>query len=458
MLDKTIEGLQAQKSTAWDAAKALVDKAEEESRVLTDEEQEKYDGLTAEMRTLQTRIETHQELEKYHTAQQAKPLAPAKKAEPITTKHLPSADPSLFFAKQAVALYQTGSNRRDAAEFAMETWGDEQLSKVFTLPKAVVQQVSQAAIAKANPGVGDSTTPGWAAELVQVYQATEAYIDALRNASVVARFPSMQMGFQGNGSITIPRNAGPSAGAWVGEKKAIKVDAIAFDTVTLAPLKNANIITATNELLMRSDPSALAIIRDDIVQGVATSIDTKFTSADAASAGVSPAGLQTFDSSPTASTGTGLDEITADLRGMINQLLALNMPMTRPIWIINPVNVNYLRFIRDGLGTYAYMDEIMRGTIVGYPFLESNSMAATELILCDASQVIIASEMTPDISISEDASLHMEDTAPSDDIGGATSPVYNMFQMDSVAIRAKSTLDWNVRHADCVSVLTGVAW
>lgn len=450
MLNEIIKGLRTQRDAVVKEAESLMEKANTEGRNFSDDEDTQYKTFLSDIDDLNDRIAKNEQMEQIVAANKAKPVKQEEQRRPITAKDMPNSDPSLFFAKQAHALYVTGGSRADASQYAKEIWGDDVLAKVFRMPQSIVQ--------KAAVDTGTSTTVGWAAELVQVNQAASAYIDALRAMSVVARFPGMQMGFGGNGSISIPRNAGPSTGGWVGENNGIKVDAIAFDSVTLAPLKNANIITATNELLSRSDPAALGIIRDDIVRGVATSIDVKFCSGDAASAGVSPAGLQSFDGTPTVSTGATLDAITADLKTLINAMLTVNMPMSRPVWIMNPVNVNHLRFIRDGLGMYAYKDEISNGTIVGYPYLESTSMAATEVMLVDASQVIIASELAPVISISEDASLHMEDTDPAEDIGGATTPVASMFQLDATAIRCRSTLDWNVRHDGAVQVLSTVAW
>lgn len=450
-LNETIKGLKDQRGVQVKALEDMLEKAEGEARDFTDDEQKSFDEHKATISDLDKRIKRAEETEQLMAIQKAQPIIPeSEQRRPATAKDMPINDPSLFYAKQAHALFMCGGSRADASNYVKEVWGDDLMAKVFRLPASVVQ--------KAAVDTGTSTTAGWAAELVQVNQAASAYIDALRAMSVVARFPGMQMSFGGYGSIQIPRNAGPSTGAWVGENNGIKVDAIAFDNITLAPLKNANIITATNELLSRSDPAALGIIRDDIVRGIATSIDVKFCSGDAAVAGVSPAGLQSFDGSPDTSAGATLDNITSDLRGLIDAMLSVNMPMTRPVWIMNPVNVNFLRFIRDGLGTYAFKDEIAQGTIVGYPYLESTSMATTEIMLVDASQVIIASEMAPMISISEDASLHMEDTDPAEDVGGATTPVASMFQMDAVAIRAKSTLDWNVRHDGAVQVLNTVAW
>lgn len=450
-LNETIKGLKDQRGAQVKALEDMLTKAEGEARDFTEDENKTFENHKSTVSDLDKRITRAEETEQLMAQQKAQPIIPeSEQRRPATAKDMPINDPSLYYAKQAHALYVSGGSRSDASAYCKQVWGDDVMAKVFLTPRHILQ--------KAAVDPGTSTTVGWAAELVQVNQAASAYIDALRAMSVVARFPGMQLSFGGDGSLQIPRNAGPSTGGWVGENKAIKVDAIAFDNITLAPLKNANIITATNELLRRSDPSALGIIRDDILRGSATSIDVKFCSADAASAGVSPAGLQSFDAAAATSTGATLDAITADMKAMINAMLSINMPMTRPVWIMNPTNVNALRFIRDGLGQYAYMEEISRGTIVGYPYLESTSMAATEIMLVDASQVIIASELAPIISISEDASLHMEDTSPADDIGGATTPVANMFQMDLTAVRVLSTLDWNVRHDGAVQVLDTVAW
>lgn len=448
MFGDKISKLQADKAEKLDAVEALQELVEKEDRSFSEDEAQTRKDLIDEIKAMQERIDTMKETESLL----------ATKAQPVEQKRIPitgapvqeKEDPSLFFAKQAHALYMTGGNRFAAAEYAKESLRDDMLAKVLRTPAHLVEKASVAS--------GDTTTDTWAVELVQVNQAASAFIDLLRPMSIVARFPGSQMSFGGYDSIKIPRKTTGSAGAWIGEDAGIQVDALAFDEVTLAPCKNANIITVTNELIARSEPSAMAIVRDDILAGIATSIDTKFVSSDAASARVSPAGLQTFDTSSTASGGDTLDLITADLKAAIGAMLTLNMPMMRPVWLIHPTRVNSLRFIRDGLGSYAFKDEIASGTLMGYPFMESTTVTDSVVMLVDASQVIIASDLAPVIDLSSDASLHMVDGSVSADIGGATTPVHSMFQLDKVAIRAKTSLDWNVRHANCVQVITSVSW
>jgi len=451
MYGEQIKDLQTQINEKLDQVQKLQDLVTSESRGFSDDERTGRETSINEIKALQARKADLEESEKLVSAK-AVPAAPVAKQ---VTAHVATggvavadSDPSLFFAKQAHALFMTGNNRFAAAQYAKEVMGSDLLAKTFQMPADIV--------AKATIVPGDSTTAGWAAELVTVNQANSAFIDLLRDASVVARFPGRQMSFAGNGSIKIPRQTGGVTGQWIGENKAIPLGALSFDDITLTPKKNAVIVASTNELLRRSDPSAMMLIRDDLIEGIANAIDTAFVDATAASA-TRPAGIQTFDSSPTASAGATLDLITADLKAMISQQDALNLPVDGRVWMMSPANRLTLQLIRDGLGTYAFRDEINSGVLLGYPLLVSNVMTDAIVMLANSSNIIIATELAPEISISQDASLHME-TAPADDIGGATTPVQSMFQTDSTAIRALTTLDWVARRPDVVSVTNTVTW
>lgn len=435
-----------------DQKKTIISRMEEmaSSETALDEgEQKTFDGLESEVKGLNLRQSNLEKTEQMMANEKAIPVK--KEVAPVTVTPQLEQDKSLFIARQVHALYMSNGNRSGAADYAKQSLGDGLLHKVLSMPADVVQ--------RATVIPGGAGTAGFAAELVQVNQANQAFIELLRPMSVLANFPGRRMDFEGAGSIKIPRQTVGSTGSWIGEGGAIKVDRLTLDSIELTPKKNANIIALSNELLARSTPSAMALIRDDILRGIAISIDTKFTSADAAVAGVSPAGMQTFDSSPTASTGNTLDNITADLKDAIGAMLTINMPMVNPVWLINPLRLNSLKFIRDGLGAYAFKDEINSGTLAGYPFLTSTTISSSIVMLVDASQVITASELAPEVAISQDATIHMSD-APDADIGGGgtATPVQSMFQTDSTAVKATTRLDFAPRYANCVQVITGVAW
>ena len=459
MLSERIKANQAklqEKISDWESVAKTI---EDEDRYYSEDEQTKVDELKADIDALTKTIEDQKSREQV-IASQAKAVE-SKPVQRIETKDLANADKSLFFAKQAHCLFMTGGNRWAASDYAKHELRDDLMAKVLRLPPSVVAKAASVPVRKAAVDPAQTGTSGWAAELVEVNQAAEAFIELLRPMSVVARFPGRQMNFGGAGSIQIPRQTVGSSGTWTGENTAIKVDRMTLDQVTLTPKKNANIITATNEMLARSNPSALALIRDDIVAGVATAIDAKFVSADAVSAGVSPAGLQTFDGTPTSSGGGTLAQILADLKTLTNAMLSVNMPMVSPVWLMNPVNVNALTYITDGLGVPAF-SELSNGTLRGYPVLTSTTVASDIVMLVDANQIIIATEMAPEIDLSGDATLHMDDTDPNEDLGQDQltlgAPVASMFQLDSTAIRCKTTLDWGARYDECVQVLDTVAW
>jgi HK97 family phage major capsid protein len=316
------------------------------------------------------------------------------------------------------------------------------------MPKGVIERAASA--------VGTTIDPVWAKPLATMRDASEEFIDLLRPASVFARVPARRMNFDRNSAISIPRQTAGASGAWVGEGAAIPVKKLAFDAITLSPRKLAVIVGVTNELLSHSSPAVDAIIRDDMIRSTASYLDTCFTDAVAGSAS-RPAGLQTYATAPIVSSGSTLADITADIAAATGAMMAANVPMARPVWIMNPANMNALQFVRDGLGTYAFRSEVIGGTLNGYPIISSTAVPADVVMLVDADCVVIADDLAPTIDLSEEAVLHVEDTTPAEDMAGA-SPVRSLWQTDSVAMRLRYRLDWGVRQAAGVQSITGVAW
>jgi len=76
--------------------------------------------------------------------------------------------------------------------------------------------------------------------------------------------------------------------------------------------------------------------------------------------------------------------------------------------------------------------------------------------------VVVGAE-APRFEVSDQATLHFEDTAPVD-IGVAgtpaavAAPAKNMFQTDSLAMRLIWPLNWTLRRVGMVSWVSGVTW
>jgi len=448
---------------------ALMKLAEDEERGFTDEEQSDFDSNESMIKTIDIEIGNFERMELAIGKSKVQPVeeldddgVPKKKAPAgAGARATANTNPNLFLARQAHALYMSNGNRSDAADYCKQVMGDEEMSAILRIPAKVIERATVA--------VGDSVTTGWAAELATVNQANSAFIEMLRAASIVARFPGRQMEFAGDSSIKIPRQTGGAKGSFIGQNKAIPVGALAFDDLELTPKKAAIIIPATNELLSKSSPSALQLIQDDIIAGTGETVDAIFVSADAVVAGVSPAGLLN-GAATSVSAGDTLANIDTDLKTMTAALIAANVPMITPVWIMNPIRLNSLAHLRDGAGNKAF-PEVANGMLGMYPVITSTNVTATEVILTDASQVIIASDYAPTLSISEDATLVMDDTVPAPTIGeevdtaAAAGIAYegagriaSMYQQDAVAIRLKMGIDWGHRHILGTYLLTAATW
>lgn len=440
-----IKKLSEQRTALIEKAEGIVAAAEEEGRVLTDDEQKEFDDTRTEINDLDNRIKSQEDIEKL-VAKKAVPVEQPKAETPAVVKS--NQDPKLFLARQAHCMHMAQGSRSDAADYA-KSIGDDEMAAILAVPGKVIERAAVA--------VGDSATAAWAGELTTINQANQAFIDMLRAKSIVARFPGRRMDFGTDKQIKIPRQTAGVSGSWTGEGNPINVGKLAFDNITLTAKKAAVIVPATNELLSHSTPTAMSLIQEDIVQGTATTIDTTFIGTAAATA-TAPAGILNGGGT-SASAGATLANVTADIKTCVKTLLAANIPMMTPVWMMHPNHVAGLGFLRDGNGNFAF-PSVQEGTLHGYPIIESTTVPSGTIALIDASQVIIASDWAPTVDVSEDATLHLSDAATdlhtvAQDAVGPDNVMQSMFQHDSVAIRLRMSLDFAKRHNAAAYYITG---
>ena len=85
------------------------------------------------------------------------------------------------------------------------------------------------------------------------------------------------------------------------------------------------------------------------------------------------------------------------------------------------------------------------------------------VIAIDAADFVSVGGEGPRFEISDQATLHFEDTAPADIVSGASpgtaaTPVKSLWQTDSLALRLILPINWTVRRAGVVSWVQGVTW
>ena len=339
----------------------------------------------------------------------------------------------------------------------VKIYGDDEATK------AVCDLTLKAASAPAM-----TTVVGWAAELVQ--QIVTDLMPALLPSSVYPTLSGMglQLTFGRNGRIIIPtRSLTPTvAGSFVGEGAPIPVRQAAFTSQTLIPKKMAVISTWTREMDEHSVPAIEGLLREAIQQDTAISIDSVLLDANPATA-IRPAGLRNGVAGLTPSADPDpFKALVADLKGLTGAILtATNGNIRNMVFIMNPQQALSIAFIQPAVpgSLFPFASEINNNRLNGKPVIQSGTVPLGTVICMDAADYVSINGDTPRFEISDQATLHMEDTNPAN-IGSAGSPpvvaapVQSMFQTDSLALRLILPMNWTVRRPGVVSWVAGVSW
>ena len=343
-------------------------------------------------------------------------------------------------------------------EARVKAYGDDETTK------AVCDLTLKAASAPAM-----TTVTGWAAELVQ--QIVTDLMPTLLPSAVYPSLSAMglKLTFGRNGRIIIPTRAlTPTvAGSFVGEGAPIPVRQASFSSQTLTPKKMAVISTWTREMDEHSVPAIEGLLREAIQQDTAISIDSVLLDANAATA-IRPAGLRNGVAglTPTPITNGSFEALISDLKNLTSAILtATNGNIRNMVYIMNPAQALSIGFIQppNPSGLFPFREEINAGRLNGRPLIQSGTVPLGTVLCLDAADYVSVSGDTPRFEISDQATLHMEDTSPAN-IGSAGSPpvvaapVQSMFQTDSLALRLILPMNWAMRRQGVVAWVAGVLW
>jgi hypothetical protein len=116
-----------------------------------------------------------------------------------------------------------------------------------------------------------------------------------------------------------------------------------------------------------------------------------------------------------------------------------------------------------GAGTFPFKDEISQGKLLGYTIIDSGTIPLGTVIVIDAADFVSVGAEAPRFEVSDQATLHMEDTAPAQIVGGASPgtpafPTTSLWQTDSLALRLILPINWCLRRAGIVAWVQGVTW
>ena len=393
-----------------------------------------YDGLALQRKSIDADRARWQNLEELQIkAAVPVPAAPAPRPPYPSISVKPNVPLGTAFVRAACAQLVCKGNVRDAIEYA-ERWKDSTPEVALYLKAAVAP--------------GTTTDATWASPLVNQNVSNE-FIELLRPATILGKIPGLrQVPF----NTKVPTQTAGGTYGWVGEAKPKPVSKLAFSSTSLGVSKAAGIIVLTKELVMLSNPSAEALVRADMIAGIAQFLDSQFIDpAVAAVAGVNPASIT--NGAPTA---TATVNPLADIISLISHFATNNIAVNGVTFIMSAANALALTFRTNLDGSPEFPGiTVQGGNYKGLTFVTSQA-AGGNVIALQPSLVLYADDGGVTIDASEQASLQM-DSAPMSP-ADATTVLVSLWQNNCVGLRAERFINWAKANPNAVKYLTGVAW
>jgi HK97 family phage major capsid protein/HK97 family phage prohead protease len=365
-------------------------------------------------------------------------------------------DPGYLFIRHCAIKTVARATFKPDDQVALQLYGQ---NADWEITKGVHEWYMRAATAPAT-----TTTTGWAAELATTMYGD--YIESLMPGGIYG--PLSGRGFRATlgryAQISMPtRAATPTvAGSFVAEGAPIPVRQAAFTPITLGLKKMAVIVSYTREIAEHSTPQIEQILRQLIQDDTQIAVDTVLIDATAASA-IRPAGLRNGVSATTATAGGGFAALVGDIKALVGVLAAANS-LRSPVWIMNPVQAVSIALTQNAGGDFPFAAEIDNNRLQGFPVIVSSTMTAGMVILIDAADFMSVSGDDPRFDVSDQATLHFEDTTPLQLTTGAqgsavaATPTRSMYQTDSLALRMILPMNWAMRRTGVIAWTQSVTW
>jgi HK97 family phage major capsid protein len=432
---------------------AIMTAAGETGETLNETDSQEYDGLATELKSIDGHLKRLAELETANLVQaktvsgittiEAATAARAGASVVTVKSNLPK---GVGFTRYAMALAASRGSRMEAAEYA-KRWKDSTPEVAMVLKAAV--------------DAGTTTDSTWAAPLVVYNNLASEFIELLRPATIIGRINGFRrVPF----NVTMPRQTGGSTVGWVGQGNSKPVGELAFDQVSLGMAKAAGIIVISEELARSSDPSAEAIIGEDLRKAIAQFLDEQFINpAVALVANVSPAAV-TNGASVIDSTGVTAAHLRADFASALAVWTAAEMSISGGVIVMTETQAIRLSMLVNAFGQPEFPGlSATGGTLFGLPVIasenvpaEGGSPAGNRIVLLKPGEILLADDGGIMLDVSREASVQMN-TVPTDP-ASASTVFRSLWQDNLVGIRAERFINWVKRRAAASVIIEGAIY
>jgi HK97 family phage major capsid protein len=443
-------------------------KAHDEDRVFDEDERKRADEIKASVEKINTQLEELGERERLLASSTETTPLPKRgsdsderyvEAKSARTRERDASDrwKGVGLALQAHCLHAVGGNNHAAAaDYARKTLDDHALSKIFEFRAGhTPEEFNRAVFQAAAVDQGTSTDADYLAPLQEYRRAADQFIGLWRSKTILGRLMTTSLSFGVDRDVEIPRMTTGTSTAWVGEGSPIPVSAMAFDSIALEPREMGTIVVMTEKSIRHANPSALMIAQNDMVESAARHADVTALDANTSNP-ARPRGLFNGVTPITATSGGGYAAADGDAKALIGAMTGNDIPIVGGGWVMSPEALLELQFMRDGNGNLIY-PETLNGSWRGYPVIDSSQQTTDTIDFICAGHVIMADDFGPEISLSNEATIHRDD-APEADLNAAATPVQSLWQTAAVGIRVMQGLDWERRRDNVVARITGATW
>jgi HK97 family phage major capsid protein/HK97 family phage prohead protease len=335
-------------------------------------------------------------------------------------------------------------------------FGNKDIDKV--LEERYPGHEATALITKADQTIGTTTVAGWASEIVQTAYAD--FLQALIGYSVYPDLRSRGIGlsFDGVGTVSIPsRTAGGAGGGFVAEGSPIRVGRITTAATTMTAKKLGVIVPFSRELAKRSTPAIEALVRQAILEDTGAILDAALLDATASST-ARPAGLLNGVSATATGFGGGdYQAVLEDFQALMAPFISANAADNITV-IMNPAQGLRMSMMAGPGNTGFSWQGAIRDRVT---IIESTRATAGRLIAIRNSDFCTALGDAPEFDVSEQATVHMEDTTPLEIVAGTPTtadPVRSFYQTATIGVRMLMDVSWLMRRSGMVQWINGTSW
>lgn len=307
---------------------------------------------------------------------------------------------------------------------------------------------------------GDTTTAGWASELVYAQNLANEFIEFLRPMTIIGKIPNFaRVPF----NIRVGGLSGSPSAYWVGQGKPIPMSRGTTTSVSLGIAKAAGLVAIDEELARLSTPSAELMVRDELARAIVQFLDLQFIDPNnGGQTNISPASM-TYGVTPTTPSGTTYAAMRTDLQAMMETPIDAYLNLAESVWIMSASLALKLSMMVNALDQKVNPElSVTGGRFQGLPVVVSQAAQIAGspqyndiLILLHPQQVFLADEGQIAVSVSQETAIQMDDAPTNQSTATSTgTTVVSMFQTNSMAIKAVRFINWTKKRSTAAQWIT----